>query len=95
MTFEKGDKNDSRLPVPDQNPTDVPPGLDRRAFMMRSAVVGAAAVIAGCSTSKEEQAAAIASTPAPQPAPAAPPLSPDLEVVKKQKGPVMTVLEEF
>jgi L-serine dehydratase len=96
MKPTRHDQGDDHLPVPDQNPTDVPPGMDRRAFMMRSAVVGAAAVIAGCSTSKEEQAAEIAATPAPQPAPqAAPPLSPDLEVVKKSKGPVMTVLEEF
>jgi L-serine dehydratase len=63
--------------------------------MMRSAVVGAAAVIAGCSTSSQEQAAAIASTATPEVPQAAPPLSPDLEVVKKEKGPVMTVLEEF
>jgi L-serine dehydratase len=90
------DQSDDRLPMPGLNPTEVPPGMDRRAFMMRSAVVGAAAVISGCSTSKEQQAAEIAATPAPQPAPqAAPPLSPDLDVVKKAKGPVMTVLDEF
>ena len=28
--------------------TAVPPGVDRRTFMMRSAVLGSAAVIAGC-----------------------------------------------
>jgi L-serine dehydratase len=94
MKSKPQEETDARLPVPDVDPTEVPPGMDRRAFMMRSAVVGAAAVMSGCSTSKEQQAAAIAATPAPQ-APAAPPLSADLEVVKKAKGPVMTVLEEF
>jgi L-serine dehydratase len=61
--------------------------------MMRSAVVSAAAVIAGCSTPSPEQPAA----QAPAQAPTAPviPLSPDLEVVKRAKGPVMTTLEEF
>jgi L-serine dehydratase len=93
---EKHDDKDSRLPVEALNPTEVPAGMDRRVFMMRSAVVGAAAVIAGCSKSSEQQAAAIAATATPEvPQAAAPPLSPDLEVVKKQKGPVMTVLEEF
>ena len=33
------------------NPGGVPPGLDRRAFLMRSAVVGAAAVMTGRSVS--------------------------------------------
>jgi L-serine dehydratase len=61
--------------------------------MMRSAVVGAAAVIAGCSTQSPEQIAA--KTPdAPPPAPAVP-LSSDLDVVKRAKGPVMTTLVEF
>jgi predicted component of type VI protein secretion system len=44
--------------LPDQqlNPTEVPPGVDRRAFMMRSALVGAMSVITGCSPSTPEQA---------------------------------------
>jgi L-serine dehydratase len=67
---------------------DVPSGVDRRAFMMRSAVVGAAALIAGRSAPVLDAAQAPA-------APAAPPLSPDLDVVKRSKGPVMTTLVEF
>jgi L-serine dehydratase len=70
------------------NAAAVPEGVDRRAFLMRSAVIGAVAVIAGRSA---PDAAAL---PPPQ-QPAVPPLSPDLDVVKKAKGPVMTVLEEF
>jgi len=70
---------------------DVPPGVDRRTFMMRSAVIGSAAVITGCTPTEKQQTAA-ASAPPPQ---VKEPLSPDLDVVKKSKGPVMTVLEEF
>jgi L-serine dehydratase len=77
------------LPATELMPAGLPPGVDRRTFMMRSAVVGSAAVLTGRTVSPEEQA---------QRASAAPPkvaLSPDLNVVKKSKGPVMTVLEEF
>jgi L-serine dehydratase len=79
---------------PDTAPAgaDLPPGLDRRAFMMRSAIFGATAVITGCAAPTEQQVAS--APPAPQ-APTAPPLSEDLEVVKKSKGPVMTTLDEF
>ena len=74
--------------------SDLPESVDRRAFLMRTAMVGTVAVLNGCSpsSSKEQVAASTPAVPAPQ---AAPPLSPDLEVVKKSKGPVMTVLSEF
>ncbi len=72
--------------------TDVPSGVDRRTFLMRSAVVGAAVAITGIHMSAEEQAKrAAAGAPPPQPNA----LSPNLQVVKNAKGPVMTVLEEF
>ncbi|HEU5136683.1 MAG TPA: L-serine ammonia-lyase [Steroidobacteraceae bacterium] len=67
----------------------VPAGIDRRTFLMRSAVIGATTVITGRAISAEE-ATKRASAAAPTV-----PLSPDLNVVKKSKGPVMTVLEEF
>jgi L-serine dehydratase len=66
--------------------------------MMRGAVISAAAVIAGCASPAPEKTAVsapAAGAPAAAPTPAAPPLSPDLEVVKKAKGPVMTTLDEF
>ena len=73
-------------------PTEVPPGVDRRTFMMRSAVIGSAAVITGCTpTAKQQEAAASA----PPPKVAEPPLSAGLDVVKKAKGPVMTTVDEF
>jgi L-serine dehydratase len=84
--------------LPDVADRYVPAGVDRRAFMMRSAMIGAVSVLAGCGPSTPEQTAAIAATatPPPQPAaPAAPPLAASLDVVKKAKGPVMTTIDEF
>jgi L-serine dehydratase len=74
---------------------DSPAGVDRRAFIMRSAVIGAVSVIAGCAPPEQKPAAEAAAAPA---APAAGPaveLSEDLQVVKKAKGPVMTTIDEF
>lgn len=68
-----------------------PQGVDRRAFLMRNAAIGAAAVMTGCTVA--EKTKEVGATP-----PAASSsgnLSPDLDVVKKSKGPVMTTLEEF
>jgi L-serine dehydratase len=65
----------------------IPPGVDRRTFMMRGAVVAATAVITGRSISAQEKQARSAAPP--------PPLDPNLNVVKKGKGPVMTTIDEF
>jgi L-serine dehydratase len=71
-------------------PADVPAEVDRRAFLMRSAAISAAAVMTGCSVS--EKAKEVGTTPPPKADSA---VSADLEVVKKSKGPVMTTLDEF
>ena len=74
------------------SPSDLelaPPGVDRRTFLMRSAVVGSASVITGRVLTAEAQTKA-ATAPPPTVA-----LSPDLNVVKKSKWPVMTTLDEF
>ena len=68
---------------------DVPAGVDRRTFLMRGAVVSAATVITGQSMSAQEKTQR-STAPAP-----APPLSKNLDVVKKEKGPVMTTIDEF
>lgn len=89
--------NDESL-LPDVDTANLPPGLDRRSFLVRSAVAGAAAVMTGCSPPAANDAAVAsgASTPAgAAAAPQGPPLSPDLQVVKKAKAPVMTTLDEF
>jgi hypothetical protein len=75
---------------------ELPTGVDRRTFLMRSAVVGAAAVLTGREVSAEEQKAkASAEAKAKASGKLATDLSPALDVVKKSKGPVMTTLEEF
>ena len=75
---------------------EIPRGIDRRSFLMRSAVGGAAAVMTGCSQTPEQRTAGAAATAKPEaPAAAAPPLAPDLNVVKKGEGPVLTTVDEF
>ena len=70
-------------------PADMPAGVDRRAFLMRSALIGATAVLTGRAVPADAAASAAAATSPKVP------LSPDLDVVKKSKGPVMTTVEEF
>jgi L-serine dehydratase len=70
---------------------ELPAGVDRRTFMMRSAVLGAAAVISGCAPEQKEAVPAPAAEP-PKPAGQ---VSADLDVVKRAKGPVMTTIDEF
>jgi L-serine dehydratase len=76
---------------------EIPPGVDRRSFLIRSAVGGAAAVMTGCSPSPEQRTAQAVATSAPAASQAAPPppLAPDLNVVKKGEGPVLTTVDEF
>src|SRR5262245_30737129 len=70
-----------------------PAGVDRRKFLMRSAVIGAAAVMTGKTWTPEARAQQ-AKKDAEAPKLGAT-MSADLEVVKKSKGPVMTVVDEF
>src|SRR6186713_2562340 len=71
--------------------TEMPDGFDRRSFMMRSAMIGAVAVLSGSAPAGAKETATRAATATPPKVP----LSPDLDVVKRSKGPVMTVIEEF
>ena len=88
----KHSRGDDKPLISNDEPTpDVPEGIDRRTFLMRSAVVGAAAVMAGVPV---PAAAQVAKTGATTP-PLAGKLSPDLQVVKNEKGPVMTLIDEF
>ena len=75
---------------------EIPPNVDRRSFLMRSAVVGAAAVMTGQIVSAKSRTlrAFSESLPDKDQGPA-PPLAQDLAVVQKGKGPVMTTLDEF
>jgi L-serine dehydratase len=94
MTSENQSHDGAFLPERELNDTEIPQGVDRRAFMMRSALIGATAVLTGCSPSTPQQTASTAATATPPTVPASK-VSPELDVVKKSKGPVMTVLEEF
>jgi L-serine dehydratase len=77
---------------------EIPEGVDRRKFLMRSAVIGAAVVMTGSEMSLAEQtrraASEAAATPA-KPKGLGATMSQELDVVKRSKGPVMTVLDEF
>src|SRR3954471_18926682 len=68
---------------------NIPDGVDRRAFLMRSTLIGATAVMTGCAVPAEERATKSAGA-APTP-----PLAPNLNVVMQQKGPVLTTVDEF
>jgi L-serine dehydratase len=78
-----------------QTPQDIPrPNqIDRRSFLVRNAVIGAAAVMTGRTWTPEARAQQAAKEAAEPKLGAT--LSPDLDVVKKSKGPVITVLDEF
>jgi L-serine dehydratase len=71
---------------------DAPESTDRRAFLVRSAMIGAAAVLSGCQPETPEKTVEKAATAT---SPAIKTKSENLQVVKDTKGPVMTTLEEF
>jgi L-serine dehydratase len=92
MSTLASDSSDGLFPVPIAE-SAIPAGVDRRSFLVRNAVIGAAAVMTGTTWTPEARAAQAAKEAA-QPKKASS-LSPDLDVVKKSKGPVLTILEEF
>jgi len=74
--------------TPELDLAEPPLGSDRRAFMMRSALATAIAVVTGNPIAAFAQGAATA-----PPLPVK--LDPSLDVVRKSKGPVLTTVEEF
>src|SRR5436190_18688916 len=76
-------------------PSEIPTGVDRRKFIMRSAVISAAAVMNGCARAETEQKAPPPDAESTAPAAPAVPLAADLNVVMKAKGPVLTTVDEF
>jgi L-serine dehydratase len=83
----------------------LPSGISRRTFFIRHAAIGAAAVMTGTTWTAEARAQQAATEAVAQAAKEVDKdasglrmsgtLSPDLDVVKAAKGPVMTVAEEF
>jgi L-serine dehydratase len=99
MSDNKHDQDDPLGTSDDVLDIEVPTGVDRRTFFMRSAVIGATAVITGIPVSAQQRAKG-ATAPPPKVGTSGTnkptvQLSPDLEVVKQQKGPVMTTADEF
>jgi L-serine dehydratase len=89
MDFQDFDRRDAdALTVPELDYTEPPLGSDRRAFMMRSAMATAVAVLAG------RPVTAFAQTPAVDPVVNVG-VDPSLDVVRRSKGPVMTLIDEF
>ena len=89
MDSIKDDRSNSPMPAL----ADLPEDVDRRTFLMRHAVIGAAAVMTGTTWTTEaraQQAAKEAAAPK-----LGGELSPDLNVVKASKGPVMILADEF
>ena len=72
---------------------ELPPGVNRRAFLLRHATIGAAAILTGQAWTAEARAQRAATEASVAKLGAT--LSPDLNIVKEEKGPVLTVLEEF
>ena len=89
IATERPGETDSLGSTRDVISAEIPANADRRTFLMRSAVIGATAVITGTGISAQERTQRSTAPPPNVP------LSPNLDVVKKQKGPVMTTIDEF
>src|SRR3954465_1175539 len=91
MNETESPKNEGQVPsVPAETETS---NIDRRSFLIRNAVIGAAAVMTGATWTPEARARQAAKEAGAPKLGAV--LSPDLDVVKRSKGPVMTVVDEF
>lgn len=85
-------KNDRAKDAPPEL-DHLPDNVDRRTFLMRHAVIGAAAAMTGTTWTMEARAQqATKEAAAPK---LGGELSPDLNVVKASKGPVMILADEF
>ena len=97
MSKKSSNKNDNSFPDFSKE-LKLPENIDRRTFLIRNAVIGAAAAMTGTVWTIEARAAQAAKEAAeksPLPALDSTTMSQDLDVVKRSKGPVMTVLDEF
>jgi L-serine dehydratase len=85
--------NDDLFPALPKS-SDLDANIDRRTFLIRNAVIGAAAVMTGTTWTRETRAAQATKEAAGKPQLGAT-MSPELNIVKQSKGPVITILEEF
>jgi L-serine dehydratase len=96
MSKESANKDDMFPELPAES--DLPENIDRRTFIIRNAVIGAAAAMTGTvwtTEARAQQAAKEAADKSSLPPLDSTSMSQDLDVVKRSKGPVMTVLDEF
>src|SRR5262245_48494428 len=91
MSTPSPDNHEELFPRPAE--AAIPADIDRRSFLMRHGVIGAAAAMTGTTWTAEARAQQAAKEADKFKLGAT--MSPDLDVVKKSKGPVMTVLDEF
>src|ERR1700751_6127399 len=97
MSKKSSDDNDNVFPEFSAG-LNLPENIDRRTFIIRNAVIGAAAAMTGTVWTSEAGAqkawnkAAEKSQMTPLDSTS---MSQDLDVVKSSKSPVMTVLDEF
>src|SRR5215813_13527986 len=97
MSKTSSDKNDNPFPELSVE-LNLPANIDRRTFIIRNAVIGAAAAMTGTiwtSEARAAQAAKEAAEKSPLPPLDSTTHSPALQVEKKSKGPVMTLSDEF
>jgi L-serine dehydratase len=97
MSKKSSDNNDNVFPEFSAE-LNLPENIDRRTFLIRNAVIGAAAAMTGTvwtTEARAQQAAKEAAEKSPLPPLDSTSMSPELDVVKRSKGPVMTVLDEF
>src|SRR6201987_4204205 len=97
MSKKSSDDNDNVFPEFSAE-LKPPENIDRRPFLIRNAVIGAAAAMTGTvwtTEARAEQAAKEAAEKSPLPPLDSTSMSPELDVVKRSKGPVMTVPDEF
>jgi len=77
---------------------EISPSFSRRAFLMRSALIGAMGVITGRRAIAQVDKTPVPASQEPKGVAGGPSntqLSPNLAVVQEQKGPVLTILDEF
>src|ERR1051326_7463525 len=102
MSKKSSDNNDNVFPE-FSGELNLPENIDRRTLLIRNAVIGAAAAMTGtvwtaaarAQQATTEAAAKAAAAKSPLPPLDSTSMSADLDVVKRSKGPVMTVLDEF
>jgi L-serine dehydratase len=97
-TMKKQDSKSDGLSPTSVVESGLSSSLNRRSFIMRHAVIGAAAAMTGQVWEPEaraQQAAAEASKKSALPVLDSSSMSTELDVVKRSKGPVITVLDEF